>query len=137
MKVVAAKLGLDGHYRGIKFVTRVLRDAGAEVVYLGFHKSAGQVARVAIDEDAELVALSFLSPDYMEHVAALRERLTELGGDSVGIILGGLVDPDDRDALKELGVDRVFGPETRATELLDYLGERYGLGAAETASERS
>jgi methylmalonyl-CoA mutase C-terminal domain/subunit len=111
MKAVTAKIGLDGHFRGIKFVTRVLRDAGVEVVYLGFHNSAEQVARVVVDEDAHLLALSFLSPE---------------GATDVHVIIGGLVDPHDGAELKTLGVDRIFGPETKASQITDYLAEQFG-----------
>jgi methylmalonyl-CoA mutase C-terminal domain/subunit len=126
MKAVTAKIGLDGHFRGIKFVTRVLRDAGAEVVYLGFHNSPEQVARVVVDEDAQLLALSFLSPDYMTHVRLLRELLVREGASDVRIIIGGLIDPADGAELETLGVDRIFGPETKATQITDYLLEQFG-----------
>lgn len=126
MKAVAAKIGLDGHFRGIKFVTRVLRDAGLEVVYLGFHNSAEQVARVVVDEDAHLLALSFLSPDYMTHVRRVRELLNAEGAVAVHIIIGGLVDPEDAQELTNLGVDRIFGPETRASQITDYLASQFG-----------
>lgn len=121
MKAVAAKIGLDGHYRGIKFVTRVLRDAGVEVVYLGFHNSAEHVARVVVDEDAALLALSFLSPDYLTQVRQVRELLVDQGAADVRIIVGGLVDPADGHELAGLGVDRVFGPETRSVDIVGYL----------------
>ena len=127
MKAVAAKIGLDGHYRGIKFVTRVLRDAGAEVVFLGFHNSAEQVARVVVDEDADLLALSFLSPDYMTHVRQVRENLVRSGAENVRIIVGGLIDPADHAELRTLGVDEVFGPETRAEQIVDYLARHFDL----------
>lgn len=134
MKAVTAKIGLDGHYRGIKFVSRVLRDYGAEVVFLGFHKSASAVAQVAVDEDADLIALSFLSPDYMSHVKDLHEALKAMGGHDIVLILGGLVDPDDHEQLRTLGVDRVFGLETKASDLIDYLDSR--TDRPETASTK-
>jgi methylmalonyl-CoA mutase C-terminal domain/subunit len=125
MKAVAAKIGLDGHFRGIKFVTRVLRDAGVEVVFLGFHNSAEQVVHVVVDEDATLLALSFLSPDYLTHVRRVRELLDQRGVHDVHIIVGGLVDPADVAELHQLGVDQVFGPETGSGEIVDYLSRQF------------
>jgi methylmalonyl-CoA mutase C-terminal domain/subunit len=125
MKAVTAKIGLDGHFRGIKFVTRVLRDAGLEVVYLGFHNSAEHVVRVVVDEDARLLALSFLSPDYMTHVRHVRELLNVEGSTDVHIIIGGLVDPQDSGELGTLGVDRIFGPESRAAQITEYLATEF------------
>lgn len=118
MKAVAAKVGLDGHYRGIKFVARVLRDAGLEVVYLGLHSSPEQVVRVTIDEDARLIALSFLSADYRAHVPRICALLREAGASDVHVILGGLIDPADHEMLKQAGVSAIFGPETRAQEIM-------------------
>lgn len=129
MKAVTAKIGLDGHFRGIKFVTRVLRDAGVEVVFLGFHNSAERVVQTVVDEDAELLALSFLSPDYLAHVRRVRELLDEQGAQDVRVIVGGLVDPADLDRLSELGVDRVFGPETRSADINAYLASRFEVRA--------
>jgi methylmalonyl-CoA mutase C-terminal domain/subunit len=107
----------------------VLRDAGVEVVYLGFHNSPEQVSRVVVDEDAVLLALSFLSPDYLTHVRRVRELLDREGASDVHIIIGGLIDPADSAELASLGVDRVFGPETKAAEIVAYLADQLGHGA--------
>src|SRR5690606_2129115 len=126
MKAITAKIGLDGHFRGIKFVTRVLRDAGVEVVFLGFHNSAEQVVKAVVDEDAQLLALSFLSPDYLAHVRQIRELFDEQHIDDVRLIIGGLIDPDDHEELRRLGVDRVFGPGTTSEDINSYLAATFG-----------
>ena len=109
VRVLVAKVGLDGHDRGIKVVARLLRDAGMEVVYTGLFQTPDTVATAAIDEDVDVVGLSMLSGAHMTLaplvVAALRQR-----GSDIPVVVGGIVPTADLDELRSAGVAAVFTP---------------------------
>ncbi len=117
VRVLVAKVGLDGHDRGIKVVARLLRDAGMEVVYTGLFQTPATVASAAIQEDVDVVGLSMLSGAHMTLaplvVAALRER-----GSDIPVVLGGIVPPQDEAELRAAGVAAVFGPGASADEIV-------------------
>ncbi|HYC80487.1 MAG TPA: cobalamin-dependent protein [Solirubrobacterales bacterium] len=108
-RVLIAKPGLDGHDRGGQVVARILRDAGFEVIYSGLRQSPEVIARTAVSEDVAIVGVSLLSGSHLEHCAAIRERLDELGARDVAIVLGGVIPDDDIPALREIGVSAVVG----------------------------
>ncbi len=116
-RVLVAKVGLDGHDRGVKVVARILRDAGMEVVYTGLFQTPESVAASAIDEDVDVVGVSMLSGAHLTLaplvVAALRER-----GSSIPVVVGGIVPPDDVPLLREAGVAAVLGPGASAEEIV-------------------
>lgn len=109
-KVIVAKLGLDGHDRGAKVIARALKDAGFEVVYTGIRQTPEQVARAAIEEDADVIGVSILSGAHIHHVKLLMEKLRELGGEDIPVVVGGTIPIVDVDELKRLGVKEVFLP---------------------------
>jgi methylmalonyl-CoA mutase, C-terminal domain len=117
LRVLVAKVGLDGHDRGIKVVARLLRDAGMEVVYTGLFQTPETVAVAAIQEDVDVVGLSMLSGAHMTLaplvVQALRSR-----GSEIPVVLGGIVPPRDMDDLRELGVAAVFTPGASAEDIV-------------------
>jgi methylmalonyl-CoA mutase, C-terminal domain len=117
VRVLVAKVGLDGHDRGIKVVARILRDAGMEVVYTCLFQTPETVAAAAIQEDVDVVGLSMLSGAHMTLaplvVAALRER-----GSDVPVVVGGIVPPGDLDELRALGVAAVFRPGAGSDEIV-------------------
>jgi methylmalonyl-CoA mutase C-terminal domain/subunit len=117
VRVLVAKVGLDGHDRGIKVVARLLRDAGMEVVYTGLFQTPETVATAAIQEDVDVVGLSMLSGAHMTLAPLVVEALRERGSD-IPVVLGGIVPPHDLDELKELGVAAVFGPGASADEIV-------------------
>ncbi len=116
-RVLVAKVGLDGHDRGVKVVARILRDAGMEVVYTGLFQTPESVAASAIDEDVDVVGISMLSGAHLTLaplvVAALRER-----GSTIPVVVGGIVPPDDVALLREAGVAAVFGPGASAQDIV-------------------
>ncbi len=116
-RVLVAKVGLDGHDRGVKVVARILRDAGMEVVYTGLFQTPESVASSAIDEDVDVVGVSMLSGAHLTLaplvVAALRER-----GSSIPVVVGGIVPPDDVALLRDAGVAAVLGPGASAEEIV-------------------
>jgi methylmalonyl-CoA mutase, C-terminal domain len=117
-RVLVAKVGLDGHDRGIKVVARILRDAGMEVVYTGLFQTPDMVAATAIQEDVDVVGLSMLSGAHLTLaplvVAALRER-----GAEIPVVVGGIVPGNDVADLKAAGVAAVFGPGASAEEIVE------------------
>jgi len=133
IRAIVAKVGLDGHDRGVKVVARAFRDAGMEVIYTGLRRRPEELAEIAIQEDAEVLGLSILSgavlPLTMEVLRALEEREAE-----ALVVVGGIVDAGTREQLEVLGVAGVFGPGAPLTEVvgvtLDAVKSRRALGEA-------
>jgi methylmalonyl-CoA mutase C-terminal domain/subunit len=115
--VLVAKVGLDGHDRGIKVVARLLRDAGMEVVYTGLFQTPETVASAAIQEDVNVVGLSMLSGAHMTLAPLVVNALRERGSD-IPVVLGGIVPPRDEDELRAAGVAAVFGPGSSAEQIV-------------------
>ena len=124
IKVVLAKLGLDGHDRGIKIVARAFRDAGMEVVYMGMRVTPDQVAQTALQEDADAVGISVLSGAHMRLMPNLTRALEdrELLG-NVLLLVGGTIPQKDVEPLQALGVDGVFPVGTFTQKLVDFIKE--------------
>jgi methylmalonyl-CoA mutase, C-terminal domain len=118
VRVLVAKLGLDGHDRGAKVVAHTLRDAGMEVVYTGLRRTARDVVAMALDEDVEVIGLSILSGAHVELAGQVLDELDAQGlrGD-VKVVVGGTVGSGDAQTLREMGVDEVFGVRTPLDEL--------------------
>lgn len=116
-RILVAKPGLDGHDRGAKVISRVLRDAGFEVIYTGLHQSIEAIARSAADEDVDLVGLSILSGAHQAYTEELRLQLDGMGLDDVPIVVGGMVPPGDVTALRRAGAADVFPPSTNLLEI--------------------
>jgi methylmalonyl-CoA mutase C-terminal domain/subunit len=119
IRVLLAKIGLDGHDRGVKVVARALRDAGMEVVYTGLHRRPAEVVRTAIDEDVDVIGVSVLSGAQMTIFPALVEQLEEEGSEEIVVIGGGTILPADAEALEAMGVHKVFGVDTPLAEIVD------------------
>ena len=117
-RVVLAKLGLDGHDRGLKVVARILRDAGMEVVYLGLRQSPEGVAGVVEQEDADVVGISMHNASHMTLAPMMFEALRELGLDTP-VVIGGIIPDRDVDPLRDAGVAAVLGPGASAVEVVD------------------
>jgi len=124
IRIVLAKVGLDGHDRGIKVVARGLRDAGFHVIYAGLWQTPDAVVRTVADEDADWLGLSLLSGAHMTLVPRVLQLLKEAGLEAVGVIIGGIVPEGDVPKLLEMGVARVFGPGTALPEIVAFLRER-------------
>ena len=109
VRVLVAKVGLDGHDRGIKVVARLLRDAGMEVIYTGLFQTPETVAIAAIQEDVDVVGLSMLSGAHLTLVPLVVEALRTRGSD-IPVVVGGIVPPGDIAVLLEAGVAGVLTP---------------------------
>ncbi len=121
IRVVLAKIGLDGHDRGIQVVARALRDAGMEVIYTGLWQSADAVARAVDEEDAEVLGVSILSGAHLTQVPLLLDALQARGVQDVLVLVGGIIPADDAAALRQLGVAGVFTPGTSMQEIVQFV----------------
>ncbi|MEM0016291.1 MAG: cobalamin B12-binding domain-containing protein [Saccharolobus sp.] len=119
IKVLVAKLGLDGHDRGAKVVARALKDAGMEVVYTGLRQTPEQIVKAAIQEDVDVIGISILSGAHLELIPKVVQLMKQSGLNDVGLIVGGVIPPSDISKLKEIGVDEVFLPGTSLKEIVD------------------
>lgn len=121
IRVVVAKVGLDGHDRGAKIIARALRDAGMEVIYTGLHQTPEQVVETAIQEDADAIGISILSGAHMTLIPRISELLKENEAEDVLVFCGGTIPKDDIPKLKESGVSEVFTPGTPTKKAVEYL----------------
>ncbi len=108
MRIVLAKPGLDGHDRGVKVVAMALRDAGAEVIYLGLRQSARQIVTAARAEDADVIGISVLSGAHLPLSREIRAAQRAAGVADIPLVVGGTIPPRDEPALARLGVQGVF-----------------------------
>jgi methylmalonyl-CoA mutase, C-terminal domain len=121
IRVVIAKVGLDGHDRGAKIIARALRDAGMEVIYTGLHQTPEQIVETAIQEDADAVGISILSGAHMTLIPRVLEGLKENGVEDVLVLVGGTIPKPDVEELKSQGVAEVFTPGAPVSEIVDFL----------------
>ncbi len=126
IRVLVAKVGLDGHDRGAKVVARFLRDAGFEVIYTGLHRTPEEVAMAAVQEDVDVIGISLHSGAHMALVPKVMKYIEEYGGDlsEMVILVGGIVPEEDIQRLKEMGVDEVFIPGTPIERIIDFIRKR-------------
>ncbi|AGK61688.1 methylmalonyl-CoA mutase C-terminal domain protein [Archaeoglobus sulfaticallidus PM70-1] len=126
IRVLVAKVGLDGHDRGAKVVARFLRDAGFEVIYSGLHRTPEEVAMAAVQEDVDVIGISLHSGAHMTLVPKVLNYIKEYGGDpsEMVVLVGGIIPEDEFDDLKALGVDGVFIPGTPMSEIINFINEK-------------
>jgi methylmalonyl-CoA mutase cobalamin-binding domain/chain len=115
-RILIAKVGLDGHDRGIKVVARILRDAGFEVIYTGLFQTPQTVAAAAVDEDVDAIGLSMLSGAHMTLAPLVVEEVRKRGSE-IPVILGGIVPDHDLDELRAAGIAAVLTPGATAVEI--------------------
>ena len=118
-----AKVGLDGHDRGAKVVARALRDAGMEVIYTGIRQTVDQVVSATIQEDVDVLGLSFLSGDHMVLIPKVMKGLKAHGVEDVMVVVGGIILKRQVEALMEMGVAEVFLPGTPPERIVELIRE--------------
>ena len=123
IRVLAAKPGLDGHDRGIKVIARALMDAGMEVIYTGLRQTPQQIVEAAIQEDADVIAMSVLSGAHDYLFPKVMDLLKEKEIDDILVIGGGIIPDEDVPALKASGISEIFGPGTHTDEIIAYIKE--------------
>ncbi len=121
IRIVMAKPGLDGHDRGIKVLAAAYRDAGMEVIYLGLRQTPEMVVSAALQEDADVIALSILSGAHMTVFPKVMELMGQNNLDDVLLTGGGIIADKDKEALTKLGVGVLFGPGTPVQKTVDYI----------------
>lgn len=123
VRVLVAKVGLDGHDRGAKIVARALRDSGMEVIYTGIRQSVDQVVSAAIQEDVDVLGLSFLSGDHLVLIPKVIQGLKEMGRGDVMVLVGGIILKRHIPDLNNMGVHKVFFPGTPPADIVSYIQE--------------
>ena len=121
IRVIVAKVGLDGHDRGAKIIARALRDAGMEVIYTGLRQTPEMIVAAALQEDADAIGLSILSGAHMHICPRIMQLLREKGLDDVLVVIGGIIPAVDIQRLEEAGVRGVFLPGTPMQEIIDFI----------------
>lgn len=116
-----AKPGLDGHDRGIKILARAYRDVGMEVIYLGLRQTPEMIVSAAVEEDADVIALSVLSGAHMTIFTKVKTLMDKEGLANALLTGGGIIPDRDMQALKDIGVGKLFGPGTSVQTTIDYI----------------
>jgi len=124
IRILVAKPGLDGHDRGILVLARAFRDAGMEVIYSGLLPTPEQVARMAVDEDVDVVALSLLNGAHMTAFPRVKKLLEKMGGGEILVVGGGIIPEDDKPKLLKLGITGLYGPGTSLEEIIAHVKDR-------------
>lgn len=123
IKVIVSKVGLDGHDRGAKVIATLLKEAGMEVVYLGMYQSPEGVVKAAIDEDADVIGLSYLSGEHLVYTPMIVDEMKRSGLDDVLLVVGGAFPPEDVPVMKQMGVDEVFQGGTLTESIVNFINE--------------
>ena len=123
IRVLLAKVGLDGHDRGVKVVARTLRDAGMDVIYTGLHRTPEEVVHAAIQEDVDILGISLLSGAHMTICPRILKLLNDKGADDIITVVGGVIPDEDVIALKQLGVKEILLQDTPPKQIVDRLTE--------------
>ncbi len=118
IRVVIAKVGLDGHDRGVKIVARTLRDAGMDVIYTGLHRTPEEVVEAAIQEDVDVIGVSILSGAHMTVFPRIVKLLREREAGDILVVGGGVIPDEDLPKLREIGVKEVLLQDTPPAEIV-------------------
>ena len=121
IRVLVAKVGLDGHDRGAKIIATALRDAGMEVIYTGLRQTPEMVVNAALQEDVDAIGVSILSGAHMTVFPKIIKLLKDKNMDDVLLTGGGIIPEDDMEALNTMGVGKLFAPGTTTTEIANYI----------------
>ena len=123
IKIVVSKVGLDGHDRGAKVVASLLKEAGMEVIYLGMYQNPEGIVQAAIDEDADVIGVSYLSGEHLVFTPLIAKQMKENDLGDVLFIVGGSFPAEDIPVMKQMGVDEVFRGGSLTESIVDYIYE--------------
>ena len=121
IRVLVAKVGLDGHDRGAKVIASTLRDAGMEVIYTGLRQTPEMVVNSALQEDVDVIGISILSGAHMTVFPKIISLMKEKGMNDVLVTGGGIIPGEDMKNLNEMGIGKLFPPGTSTKEIVDYI----------------
>lgn len=125
LRIILAKVGLDGHDRGIKVVARALRDAGFEVIYVGLRQTPEMVVEAALQEDARLIGVSLHSGAHMTLLPAVMDELRRKSAEDVVVFGGGIIPAEDIAELKKIGIAELFTPGTPLADIISWVRHRF------------
>lgn len=123
IRVLVAKVGLDGHDRGAKIIANAFRDAGMEVIYTGLRQTPEMVVNAALQEDVDAIGISILSGAHMTVFPKILQLMKEKKMNDVVLMGGGIIPEEDRKKLNEMGVGKLFPPGTPTAEIVNYISE--------------
>ena len=121
IRVLVAKVGLDGHDRGAKVIATALRDAGMEVIYTGLRHSPEMVVQAALQEDVDAIGISILSGAHMTVFPKVYQLMVEKGLKDVLLTGGGIIPEEDNKTLQDMGIGHLFAPGTNTTDIAAYI----------------
>ena len=121
IRVLVAKVGLDGHDRGARIIATSLRDAGMEVIYTGLRQTPEMVVNTALQEDVDVIGISILSGAHMTVFPKILQLVKEKGMDDVLITGGGIIPDKDMAELRNMGISKLFPPGTNTTDIVQYI----------------
>lgn len=127
IRVLVAKVGLDGHDRGAKIIASFLRDAGMEVIYTGLRQTPEMVVNTAVQEDVDAIGVSILSGAHMTIFPKIMQLMNEKGINDVLVTGGGIIPEPDMKKLTEIGVGKLFAPGADAANIIQYIKEEVQL----------
>ncbi|MBW1766252.1 MAG: cobalamin B12-binding domain-containing protein [Deltaproteobacteria bacterium] len=123
IKVLVTKVGLDGHDRGAKVVSSLLKEAGMEVIYLGMFQRPESIVRAAIDEDVDVIGLSYLSGEHLIFTPKIVDEMKKNNFDDVLLIAGGTFPAEDIPIMEEMGIDKVFRAGSLTESIVSYIND--------------
>ena len=121
IKVLVTKVGLDGHDRGAKVVSSLLKEAGMEVIYLGMFQRPEGIVKAAIDEDVDVIGLSYLSGEHLIFTPKIVDEMKKNNVDDVLLLAGGTFPAEDIPTMEEMGIDKVFRAGSLTASIVDYI----------------
>ena len=127
IRVLVAKVGLDGHDRGAKIIATALRNEGMEVIYTGLRQTPEMVVNAALQEDVDAIGISILSGAHMTVFPKIITLMKEKGMNDVLLTGGGIIPDEDMQTLDQMGVGKLFAPGTPTTDIAQYIGEWVGI----------
>lgn len=121
IRVLVAKIGLDGHDRGAKVIATALRDSGMEVIYTGLRQTPEMVVQAAMQEDVDVIGVSILSGAHLTVFPKLKQMLNDQGMEDVLITGGGIIPEEDIQELNKIGIGKLFTPGANTSDIADYI----------------
>ena len=121
IKALVSKVGLDGHDRGAKVVASMLKEAGMEVIYLGMYQMPENIVKAALDEDVDVIGLSYLSGEHLIFTPLIVEEMKKNGLDNVLLVAGGTFPAEDIPIMEEMGIDKVFRAGSLTESFVEYI----------------
>ena len=127
LRILVAKVGLDGHDRGAKVVSRALRDAGFEVIYTGLRRTPEEIVNTAVQEDVDIIGISILSGAHNVLIKKIMQLLTKNRASDIKVIAGGIIPEKDIAGLKQEGVAEIFTPGSLTGEIIEWIRDHFSL----------